>query len=122
MMMGDMSLGTSLVFMVLQCLVTTILGGVIGWLSSQLKSYTTKKKNEDEKIEALCGAMRDMLGDKLDQQYADFQNGEEFDMDRLTKVQSMYENYEKCGGDGIRKTHTEKILGMSLGGHESSED
>lgn len=111
---GDMSLSMSLVMMVIQCVLTTALGGIIGWLSSQLKNYKTKKQAEDDRIDALCGAMCDILGDRLDQEYNDFKNGSEFDIDRLNKVQTMYGNYKKCGGDGIRKSHTEKILGMSI--------
>lgn len=118
-MTGD--IGTTVLFMVLQWAITAVLGAVAGWCSAKWKTAKDKKEAEDHRIDALCDCMCDILGDKLDQQYEAYMNGEHFDNDRLEKVHTMYKNYAYCGGDGIRKAHTEHILGVSLDKKSESE-
>ena len=107
-------LPTDILLMLIQWGLTTVLGIVAGWCAGLYRRGQQHKKETEDRLDAICNAMADILGDMLDDWYKRHKNGEEFTSDELEKIHGVYRNYKACGGDGLREAHTEKILEMKL--------
>lgn len=105
----DFSWETALLQVVMM-LGPTVVGAVAGFFGGKYKEAKQEHQNNAELRETLRKGMVALLGDKLDQQYAAYQAGENFDTERRQKVKELAETYAACGGDGVRDSNVKAML------------
>lgn len=96
-----------IISIVISYLIPTFLGGVIGWLTTQVK----KAKNAEEmKQTALEEGVRALLKNELVRRYREYEIKGELSILDKASIEEMYKQYRNLGGNGTVKKLIEELL------------
>lgn len=88
---------------VLGYLIPTILGGLLGFLSTKLKGNRKKDKAIEEGVQAL-------LRNELIRRYREYQDKGSMTILDKENVEAMFKQYENLGGNGMVKQLMQELL------------
>lgn len=94
---------------VISYLIPTVLGGVIGWLTTKVKKA---KDAEEMKQTALEEGVRALLKNELVRRYREYEIKGELSILDKTSIEEMYKQYRNLGGNGTVKKLIEELLGL----------
>lgn len=89
--------------MILQYVITLILGGVVGFLTTQLKSKNKKNK-------ALEDAVKALLKDRLIERYRELKEKGEISILDKENLEEMFNQYENLDGNGTVGRMVKELL------------
>ena len=92
---------------VISYLIPTILGGIIGWLTTQVK----KAKNaEDIKQAALEEGVKALLKNELVRRYREYELKGELSILDKEAIEEMFNQYKNLGGNGTVKKLFDELM------------
>ena len=89
--------------MILSYLIPTILGGILGFISTKLK----KNKKKDLAIEQ---GVQALLRNEIIRRYREFESKGEISILDKENLEEMFEQYKNLGGNGTVKKMMEDLL------------
>ena len=92
---------------VISYLIPTVLGGVIGWLTTQVK----KAKNAEEiKQTALEEGVKALLRNELVRRYREYEVQGTLSILDKENIEDMFKQYQNLGGNGTVKQLMEELM------------
>lgn len=88
---------------ILGYLIPTILGGVIGILSTKIKKTKEKDEKEKKKDEAIELGVQALLRNEIIRRYREFESKGEISILDQENLDEMFEQYKNLGGNGTVK-------------------
>lgn len=92
---------------VISYLIPTILGGIIGWLTTQVKKA---KKAEDIKQAALEKGVKALLKNELVRRYREYELKGELSILDKEAIEEMFNQYKNLGGNGTVKKLFDELM------------
>lgn len=89
--------------MIMQYIITLILGGAVGFLSTQLKTSKKKHKTLENGVKAL-------LKDRLVDRYRELKEADGISILDKENIEEMFEQYKNLDGNGTVKRMVEELL------------
>lgn len=91
--------------MILNYIVTLVLGGIIGFLSTKVKNHNKKDKAIEEGLVAL-------LRNELVRRYREYETKGEMAILDKENIEDMFKQYENLGGNGTVKKMYKELLNL----------
>ena len=91
--------------MILSYLIPTILGGILGFISTKLK----KNKKKDLAIEQ---GVQALLRNEIIRRYREFESKGEISILDKENLEEMFEQYKNLGGNGTVKKMMDELLNL----------
>lgn len=91
--------------MILSYLLPTILGGIVGFVSTKLKKNKKKDKAIEEGVQAL-------LRNEIIRRYREFETKGEISILDKENLEEMFEQYKNLGGNGTVKKMMDDLLNL----------
>ncbi len=99
-----------IISMIVSYLVPTILGGIIGILSTKIKKSKAKELALEEKQKALEEGVQALLRNELVRRYREYEVKGELSIIDKENIEAMFKQYEKLGGNGTVKHLMSELL------------
>ena len=88
---------------VLSYLIPTILGGLLGFISTKLKKNKEKEEEEKKKINVLELGVQALLRNEIIRRYREFESKGEISILDQENLDEMFIQYQNLGGNGTVK-------------------
>ena len=88
---------------VLSYLIPTILGGLLGFISTKLKKNKEKEEEEKKKINVLEQGVQALLRNEIIRRYREFESKGEISILDQENLDEMFIQYQNLGGNGTVK-------------------
>jgi hypothetical protein len=92
---------------VISYLIPTVLGGVIGWLTTKVKKARTE---EEIKQKALEEGVQALLRNELIRRYREYEVKGEMSILDKGNIEEMFKQYQNLGGNGTVKELMNELL------------
>ena len=88
---------------ILSYLIPTILGGLLGFISTKLKKNKEKEEEEKKKINVLEQGVQALLRNEIIRRYREFESKGEISILDQENLDEMFVQYQNLGGNGTVK-------------------
>ena len=88
---------------VLSYLIPTILGGLLGFISTKFKKNKQKEEEEKKKINVLEQGVQALLRNEIIRRYREFESKGEISILDQENLDEMFIQYQNLGGNGTVK-------------------
>lgn len=97
---------------ILSYLIPTILGGLLGFISTKLKKNKEKEEEEKKKINVLEQGVQALLRNEIIRRYREFESKGEISILDKENLEEMFEQYKNLGGNGTVKKMMDELLNL----------
>jgi hypothetical protein len=104
--------GIDILKMLLSYLIPTILGGMLGIVSTKLKSNKEKDKEKEKKEKAIEEGLQALLRNELVRRYREYETKGEMTILDKENIEAMFKQYEILGGNGTVKHLMGELLSL----------
>ena len=88
---------------ILSYLIPTVLGGLLGFISTKLKKNKEKEEEEKKKINVLEQGVQALLRNEIIRRYREFESKGEISILDQENLDEMFIQYQNLGGNGTVK-------------------
>lgn len=97
---------------VLSYLIPTILGALLGIVSTKFKKNKEKEEEEKKKINVLEQGVQALLRNEIIRRYREFESKGEISILDKENLEEMFEQYKNLGGNGTVKKMMDDLLNL----------
>lgn len=97
---------------ILSYLIPTILGGLLGFISTKFKKNKQKEEEEKKKINVLEQGVQALLRNEIIRRYREFESKGEISILDKENLEEMFEQYKNLGGNGTAKKMMDELLNL----------
>lgn len=103
---------------ILNYIIPTVLGGIIGILTSKIKQIKVKnqkeEKEQDDKSKAIELGVQALLRNELIRRYREYETKKEMSILDKENVEAMFKQYENLGGNGTVREMYKDLLELPI--------
>lgn len=96
----------------LSYLIPTILGGIIGYISTNLRKNKKEEELKEKKNKAIEEGLQALLRNELVRRYREYETKGELTILDKENIEAMFKQYEILGGNGTVKHLMEELLSL----------
>ena len=96
----------------LSYLIPTVLGGILGYLSTKLKKNKAEDEAKARKEKAIEEGLQALLRNELGRRYREYETKGELSILDKENIEAMFKQYEILGGNGTVKHLMEELLSL----------
>ncbi len=93
-------------------LIPTVLGGILGYISTKLKKNQKEDEAKAQKEKAIEEGLQALLRNELVRSYREYEAKGELSILDKENIEAMFKQYEILGGNGTAKHLIEELLSL----------
>lgn len=97
---------------ILSYIIPTVLGSLVGFLSTKLKKNKEKEKIMEEKNKAIETGVQALLRNEIIRRYREFESKGEISILDKENLEEMFIQYKNLGGNGTVKKMMDDLLSL----------
>lgn len=102
----------NIIQIILSYLIPTLLGAVLGFVSTKFKKNKEKEEEEKKKINVLEQGVQALLRNEIIRRYREFETKGEISILDKENLEEMFEQYKNLGGNGTVKKMMDELLNL----------
>lgn len=102
----------NIIQIVLSYLIPTLLGAVLGFVSTKFKKNKEKEEDEKKKISVLEQGVQALLRNEIIRRYREFESKGEISILDKENLEEMFVQYKNLGGNGTVKKMMDELLNL----------
>lgn len=97
---------------ILSYLIPTVLGGILGYISTKLKKNKKEEEAKEKKEKAIEEGLQALLRNELVRRYREYETKGELSILDKENIEAMFKQYEILGGNGTVKHLMDDLLSL----------
>jgi hypothetical protein len=97
---------------ILSYLIPTVLGGLLGYISTKLKKNKKEEEAKEQKEKAIEEGLQALLRNELVRRYREYETKGEMSILDKENIEAMFKQYEILGGNGTVKHLMGELLNL----------